>query len=459
MRASLLSLALLLPGLAACGPQEGRERVVLVTIDTLRVDSLLPGQGGESDMPRTWQVAREGLVFERFYAATPVTQPTHASIFTGQHPWRHGLLRNGLSLAPEKETVAERFRAAGWATGAVVASFPLHGKLGFAQGFDDYRDRFEVSVGSSAWNEHSLEGDKFYTLAESITAQALEQLDTAGGARQFFWFHYFDPHAPYGDAARASSGTAVERLTFPALLDAVRDQVPSLPRLLSRARNLYDRDVLALDRSLEELWQRLFVEDAGWRTHLAFVSDHGESFGEDDYLGHGRRLSPEQVHVPCFLRSPELAAGRRTDVAGSVDLFPTLLALGGLAPPDSQGRVLFEEDPGARAAGMRVLREAGFPNYRMDGTPEPLDRHRYFLIDADHYLAGHADEVLLEDAPGREAPEALAESARGTFRAFEAEAEGAELDLESLDAEARRALEALGYLDAETDPGAGDEAP
>ena len=70
----------------ACSASHPAQRLVLITVDTLRADSLTAKR-----MPRTFAFAAGGQRFERCYAASSATQPTHASLFTGQHPWEHGV--------------------------------------------------------------------------------------------------------------------------------------------------------------------------------------------------------------------------------------------------------------------------------------------------------------------------------------------------------------------------------
>jgi arylsulfatase A-like enzyme len=71
--------------LGACAQDQRPQRLVLLTLDTLRVDRLTQGH-----MPVLSDLAKRGLVFERAYAASNATQPTHASLFTSLHPWEHG---------------------------------------------------------------------------------------------------------------------------------------------------------------------------------------------------------------------------------------------------------------------------------------------------------------------------------------------------------------------------------
>ena len=53
--------------------------------------------------------------------STSTTLPTHATMFTGLHPWHHGVTRNAMVLRGGHETLAERLREAGFETAAVVA--------------------------------------------------------------------------------------------------------------------------------------------------------------------------------------------------------------------------------------------------------------------------------------------------------------------------------------------------
>jgi len=62
-------------------------------------------------------MARDGLRFNRFYAAAPVCSPTRASVLTGRHPNRMGCFKWGHTLRPEEITVAEALKKAGYKTG------------------------------------------------------------------------------------------------------------------------------------------------------------------------------------------------------------------------------------------------------------------------------------------------------------------------------------------------------
>ncbi len=149
-------LALLL----ACGSggEQRPVRRVLVTLDTLRLDVFAGGESSPLERTRRW--ADRGLVFERYYSATSSTQPSHATLFTGLHPWQHGVPRNGVLLAEEHLTPAEQLALEGFRSGAVVSSFPVHSSFGFAQGFDVYSEEFSEGH-MKRWNGVERDGAAF----------------------------------------------------------------------------------------------------------------------------------------------------------------------------------------------------------------------------------------------------------------------------------------------------------
>ncbi len=413
----------------ACDPNaptaQARERVILVTIDTLRWDTFEGSGNQASALPETLAFARRGAIFSRAYAASNVTQPTHASLFTGLHPWEHGVTRNGQLLDFELETVAETFRDAGFSTSAIVASFALDSDFGFDQGFDAYEAIFGRELATlRQWEGRRVPQGLFYELADRVVEHALARLSAAEGERQFFWFHFFDTHDPYGDTV-----TDEADLGLPELYAAAASK-RDVPATLARARHLYRADAGALDRALARLWQRIDAEPS-IVTHVVFTADHGESFGEGGALGHGDALTAWELHVPLFVVSPRVDPGERDDVVGSVDIPATLMGLADI-PHAYPGRSLLAVgDSDARVWGMSST------------APDKRGRDgRYFAVVDGTIYAGAADGVLFEDRAGLAAPEAIDEQLRKAFAIFDG-ARGRGVSL--TDPETRAALEALGY--------------
>ena len=68
--------------------------------------------------PALDQMAAEGIQFNRFYASSPVCSPTRASVLTGRHPSRMGILGANHGHLPQAEyTLGEMCKQAGYVTG------------------------------------------------------------------------------------------------------------------------------------------------------------------------------------------------------------------------------------------------------------------------------------------------------------------------------------------------------
>lgn len=75
-------------------------------------------------------MAKDGFVFDRFYAAVPVCSPTRASVLTGRNPIRSRVPSYGNYLRPQEKTLAEVLKEAGYVTG-------IFGKLHIGSGQKD----------------------------------------------------------------------------------------------------------------------------------------------------------------------------------------------------------------------------------------------------------------------------------------------------------------------------------
>jgi hypothetical protein len=406
-----------------------------VTLDTLRYDSLAGTSESSSLMPLTLARTRRGRFFERAFAASTCTQPTHATLFTGLHPWAHGVTANGRVLEARYLTVAEILSEAGFDTAAVVASVPVETRFGFAQGFRRFREPFTEGFGSDTWEGTPVDGGRFYALGGTVTDEALRLLDAFTSPRQFLWVHYFDPHAPYGDAAPGATA-----LTPADVVRRIQAGGAEAAGIIDQVRDLYGADVRALDGNLE-LLARLDRDAAVSRPTSWYLRPRRE-LGEGQVIGHGNHLTREQVRVPLFVVSPRVVPGRDLRTTGSSDLAPTLLALAGVKATLLGGCDL-TAPPGrpCLTVGMRRTYQQPLEALRADGTRETLSGFLFYLADDEGRLHVGDGSSLREAGAG----EAWTRSVTGLFRSFEGHLSGrAAADV--MDPETEKALRALGYV-------------
>jgi arylsulfatase A-like enzyme len=286
------------PRLAEPGGAAGMN-VLVVTVDTLRADRLgCYGHAG-ARTPTIDGLAGNWLRFERATTVSPITLPSHASIFTGLEVPNHGVRHNGtFRLSPDHTTLAERFSAAGYDTAAFVSAYVLERRFGLSQGFDKYDDRFDAhDPGPGSYPERP---------ADRVTDRVIERLDSRGRAsdRPFFaWIHYFDPHGPYE---------------------------PPAPFDESFAEAPYDGEVAFVDRELGRLLRAL---DTHEETLVVFTSDHGEGLGDHGEVTHADLIYDSTMRVPLIISNPRLFPGGEVvhdRLAATIDVVPTVVALVGL---------------------------------------------------------------------------------------------------------------------------------
>ena len=317
--ARVLVLALLA---ASCTTSDSPPNVLLIIGDTLRADRL-GCYGNERGLtPYLDRLGAEGVVFENASSHAPWTLPSAASILTSLYPRQHGaggFLGEFQRLDPSVHTLAEEFRARGYATHAIVNVDFLGERFGLTRGFDSvdfeaYQSNVEVRV------------------AERTSRAALDWIDAQDSHKPWFLFvHYFDAHAVYAPPQPFRSRFASppdqhdESWVF-----GTREQMIALrqgrlqltPKIIQRAERLYDAEVAYLDAEVGRL-----VDAVGARTVIAFTADHGEEFLDHGGYEHGHTLYPELTHVPLLLRAPGLASGRVATSVGQIDLAPSLFEL------------------------------------------------------------------------------------------------------------------------------------
>jgi len=329
-------------------PPSSLPPVILITTDTTRRDVIPPYVDRRDLAPNLARFADSATVFERAYSTASWTLPSHASIFTGLYPTRHGAGVAGTTLGPRFSTLAERLAHLGYRTAGMAGGLMCAANRGLAQGFALYRDP-----------------DSNETRADSMTDGAVGWLEALDGATPFLFLNYFDPHYPYnppdphrtpGEKPLAPAGETP--LTIGDLNAAMEEHGVLPPEVRRRLVAAYEGEVRFLDHEIGRLLRALERVGLYERAFIAIVSDHGEMLGERGFLFHSFRLDPELVHIPFIVKWPhqDRPAMVRSPVS-LVDLFPTILELAGGEPPVSDGRVLPRADSGGRSGGDVVVAE------------------------------------------------------------------------------------------------------
>jgi arylsulfatase A-like enzyme len=316
------SLSILVVGLtmaaskdAAAAPPPQRPNIILVMADDQGWGDV--GYNGHPfvQTPHLDQMAEQGLVLDRFYAAAPVCSPTRASVMTGRTPIRSKVTNHGRYMRPHEETIAETLHAAGYVTG-------IFGKvhLGSGQpaspcnpsgmGFDEWVIGLNFFDNDPYLSRNGRIEHREGKGSEIVMDDAIEFLRKhAQGDRPVFTVIWFpSPHDPH-------------------------QEVPSGPSLYDDQKHAgYYREITLLDQQVGRLRQELRTLNLADNTILWYSSDNGGLVAETS----GGRAKKGSIYegglrVPAIIEWPagELR-GRISVPVISSDIYPTLVSMAGI---------------------------------------------------------------------------------------------------------------------------------
>ncbi len=282
--------------------------------------------------PQIDSLARDGAMFDRFYVC-PVCSPTRAEFLTGRYHPRGGVA--GVSTGQERlntdeQTIAQFFKAAGYATGAFGkwhngTQWPYHPN---ARGFDEY-----YGFCSGHWgtyfdpplehNGKAVQGRGY--IIDDLTDHALAFIEQ-NKAKPFLCYVPFNvPHSPMQVPDKYWAQYADRELALRGTKAAAEDIQHTRAALAMCA---------CMDANIGRILQRL--EELGLRenTIVVYFSDNGPNGQRWNGGMKGTKGSTDEggVRVPFLIRWPgHISSGARVpQIAGAIDLLPTLADLAGV---------------------------------------------------------------------------------------------------------------------------------
>jgi arylsulfatase A len=293
------------------------------------------------ETPNIDRLASQGMRFTNAYAACPVCSPTRASIMTGRYParlhltdWIAGHVRPNaklripdwtMYLPLEEVTIAEALKPAGYAS-ASIGKWHLGGPEYWPekQGFDlnfagtnqgqppNYFAPYKIQTIPSA-------PDGEY-LTDRLAEEACKFIDANKGRPFFVYLPHYAVHSPL-----MAKKEMIEK--YKAKADPASGQKNAV----------YAAMIQSVDESVGKVCAKLDELGLADRTVVIFMSDNGGVAGTTSNAplraGKGT-LYEGGIREPLIVRWPDaVKAGTTSDeVVISVDFFPTILEMAGVAP-------------------------------------------------------------------------------------------------------------------------------
>ena len=341
LRRQCVALAAVLTAAASVAAPE-RPDVIFVLIDSLKASHVGCYGYARDTTPNLDRFAAGAVRFETVIPGGSWTQPAVMTLFTSLPADEHRRVLPGIAHDSDVVTLAQTLRDAGYQTVGITANTMTNRRYGYAKGFDLWDD-YSMTVPPDAGMDRISTG---YAKGGMLTRAGLAKLRQRDPARPMFLFlFYMDPHwdfnppPPY-DMKFSSTGLGPLKNAW--RLGADR----AIPEVRSRTIDAYDGEIAYCDSAVSNLLAEVARTSRWDDTLVVVMGDHGESFWERGFTGHGNDLSDRELKVPLFVRPPRNLSGLRPGSVvrgqvGGVDVAPTILDFVGIAPPPSwKGRSL-----------------------------------------------------------------------------------------------------------------------
>lgn len=370
-------LLITLLGLSSCKGQPQKPNIILIMTDDQGWYDVGFNGNGEIKTPNLDQLAVNGVIFDRFYAASAVCSPTRASVITGRNPLRMNIPdANSGHMKPGEITLPEILKEQGYATGHF-------GKWHLGTLTKDTLDvnrggKTKFTAHYSLPTEHGY--DSYFSTESKVPTYDPMVYPTSfleGESKRYGWRSVAknDATKPYGTAywtgenqketvnIEGDDSRIIMDRTLPFIENATTQNQPFFTTLwlhtphlpvvsdsghrnqyadMDLQHQLYYGTLTAMDEQIGRLWSKLEALNIQEHTIILFCSDNGPENGTPGSAGvfreRKRSLYEGGVRVPAFMVwKNHLEGGKRLDFPSvTSDYLPTLLDILNIPYPDDR---------------------------------------------------------------------------------------------------------------------------
>lgn len=411
-KAALFFMALIAMALSSCqGPDKEEPVNILVIFTDDQSYTAIGYEQIDIHTPCLNRLASEGVIFRNHYTATPICAASRAAMMTGLFPQQNGSIaldREAFNRSycqdSSAQTLPRILNRAGyqtWFSGKSHLGPP--GDYGFQKGriFYEPQDSSAFAYAKELINKHQANDRPFFLwLAPRQPHVPLRPSER--------WLNLYDTSHIHisGNFRESPPAHSMFNQGLPGeafyrdgdYTDNWKELSAGPPRsreLIKDYSKAYYATISHLDHQVSELVQVMDKTGILENTMIIYLSDNGYFLGNHG-LGNKITMHEESVRVPLFIRWPKaVKAGQESrELVSSLDLFPTILQVAGVSPPEGiPGRSLLPllKDPGLTLHSYVASECVG-----VDGMPG--QGHRMIRSEKWKYiLTGTGDEVLYDE--------------------------------------------------------------
>lgn len=384
-----------------------RPNIVCVSVDSLRADfTSIYDYTDASTTPFLESLADESTIYRAAISPSTWTLPVHTSIFTGLYPPEHDVV-TGKDVLGDRPTFAELLADQGYSTyayhkngwlnaGDILRGFatPMQEseqttaenqkttKKAFAERLGSVVPEVEEAL-TRSWRAYVGMKEKFEPVSDAIDlyrewgfpgettvdqrwgTKTVDRLtESAENTEQpFCWLvHFNDAHWKYRPpnpyhrlfTERDPSGLVYNHSWWQRRVYENRTQrlkttagkIHPPEREVATFQDLYRGAISFCDDLLKRVVRYLKDRDVWDNTVLLVFGDHGDQFGEAGVFDHNFSIHDSILRVPLLVRDPtgRIGSGTVSTPVSLLDIYPTVLELAGVSPPETEAVSLVDGD-------------------------------------------------------------------------------------------------------------------
>lgn len=331
-------------------------RVLFLDLDTLRPDHLGCYGYKRNTSPNIDSVAKEAVVFDRYYCPNAPCLPSRASLVTGKYGIHTGVVGHGGTAADMRLQGAERDFNDELSFHSLIGNFRKAGL--FTASVSTFAERHSAWWFNAGFNECHNVGKGGMESAEEVTPIVLDFIEkNADKDNWLLHVNYWDAHTPY--RAPMDFGNPFENEPLPddwidegvfeqhlkkvgphglneinMWNDDISDKYKRHPGKIATRKELkdfmdnYDCGIKYMDQHIGKILDMLKNKGIYKDMAIIITSDHGENMGEMGIYGEHATTDEANCRIPMIIKWPEGQKGVvDSEFHANVDLAPTVADL------------------------------------------------------------------------------------------------------------------------------------
>ncbi len=265
--------------LGACTPWDSsssrKSSIVVIAVESLGFENAIcADETIQGDDDGFQDLCTSALRFTHFYSSSPLSQVSMASLLTGMDPQEHKVFHNGNEgIPPQMVTLGEKALQAGYRTAFFSGGPPFLAKSGFQQGFEVFDDDFD-SLGTPL-----RPAEQTLTLAYDWIKEKKSQASLAVIFLADVQFPFLRTYTDEKKEREQSAGAQRQE---------VAESLGHFLRAMKKSR----------------LWDN---------SYIVVVGLNGEAPNLRRTSLWRENLFRENIHVPLFIKTPQLKEARSVD--------------------------------------------------------------------------------------------------------------------------------------------------